>query len=243
MEHCLDGVAVFYRGEFGGGGGMPVCRNLSPTLFPVRWEPESKITSFKGLQSMNMNKNLIAAVLATMAMGSMVSTANAANQGSGTVTFTGSIIAAPCSIAPDSVDQTVNLGSVANKALKDGGKSSPRSFNIKLQDCDITGLTDKTVTTTFTGTPSKINANNLGLTGTASGAAIVLTQGGTDIKLGEPTTATKVGDGNNTLTFAAFLQGESTTTAASGGTPAKTTYSPIVPGDFKSVANFTLAYQ
>ncbi|NTX79564.1 type 1 fimbrial protein [Serratia proteamaculans] len=189
---------------------------------------------------MNMNKNLIAAVLATMAMGSVVSTANAANQGSGTVTFTGSIINAPCSIAPDSVDQTVNLGSVANKALANGGKSSPQNFNIKLQDCDITGLVDKTVTTTFTGTPSKINANNLGLTGTASGAAIVLTQGGTDIKLGEATTATKVGEGNNTLAFAAYLQGETVTAATKTDSAV---YAPIVPGDFKSVANFTLAYQ
>lgn len=186
---------------------------------------------------MNMSKNLIAAVLATLAMGSLVSTANAANQGSGTVTFTGSIINAPCSIAPDSVDQTVNLGSVANKALVNGGKSSPQNFNIKLQDCDLTGLAKNTITATFTGTPSKINANNLGLTGTARGASIVLTQGGTDIKLGEATTATKVGEGNNTLTFAAYLQGESTTTTG------VTTYSAIVPGDFKSVANFTLAYQ
>lgn len=189
---------------------------------------------------MNMNKNLIAAVLATMAMGSLVSTANAANQGSGTVTFTGAIIAAPCSISPDTSDQTVPLGSVANKALENGGKSTPKSFSIALQDCDVTALTDKTVVTTFTGTPSKANANNLGLTGTASGAAIVLTQGGTDIKLGQPTTATKLADGNNTLTFAAFLQGE-TTTAATSTDPAK--YATIVPGDFKSVANFTLAYQ
>ncbi len=196
------------------------------------------MTSFKGLQS--MNKNLIAAMLTTLAMGSMVSTANAANQGSGSITFTGSIITAPCSIAPDSVDQTVNLGSVANKALENGNKSSPQTFNIKLQNCDISDLSNKTVTTTFTGTPSAGNANNLGLNGSAKGASIVLSQGGADIKLGEATAATKVIEGTNTLTFAAYLQGE-TTTAASGTTPA--TYAKIVPGDFKSVANFVLAYQ
>jgi type 1 fimbria pilin len=192
---------------------------------------------------MNMNKNLIAAVLATMAMGSLVSTAHAANQGSGTVTFTGSIINAPCSIAPESADQTVNLGSVSNKALADGHKSSPQNFNIKLQDCDLTGLAKNTITATFTGAPSKANANNLGMSGTASGAAIVLSQGGTDIKLGEPTTAIKVSDGSNILAFTAYLQGESTTTTPTGGGTATTTYSKIVPGDFKSVANFTLAYQ
>jgi type 1 fimbria pilin len=190
---------------------------------------------------MNMNKNLIAAVLATVAMGSMVSTANAANQGSGSVTFTGSIIVAPCSIAPESVDQTVNLGSVANKALMKGGKSSPQNFNIKLQGCDLDGLANNTVTATFTGAASKANASNLGLNGTASGASIVLTQGGTAIKLGEATTATKVAEGNNTLSFAAYLQGDPATTAAVGTTPA--VYPSIVAGDFKSVANFTLAYQ
>lgn len=183
-----------------------------------------------------MNKNMIAALLATLAMGSVVSAANAAN----TVTFKGSIIVAPCSISPDTIDQTVELGSVANKALANGGNSSPTTFDIKLQGCDIADLTDKTVTTTFTGTPSKGNANNLGLTGTAKGAAIVLSQGGTDIKLGEATTATKIIDGTNTLTFAAYLQGE-TATAAAGSTPA--TYAKIVPGDFMSVANFKLAYQ
>lgn len=42
--------------------------------------------------------------------------ANAADQGHGTVTFTGSIIDAPCSIAPESIDQTVNLGQISNVA-------------------------------------------------------------------------------------------------------------------------------
>lgn len=193
---------------------------------------------------MNMNKNLIAAVLATLAMGSVVTNANAddpstplqphataaVNQGSGTVTFTGSIVAAPCSIAPGNMDQTVDLGSVANKALEKGGKSSPAAFDIKLQGCDVTSLNNKTVTTTFTGTPAAGNPDHLGLTGTASGASIVLSQGGADLKLGQPSTAFKLSNNNTSLSFAAFLQGD-------GGSAS------IVSGDFKSVANFTLAYQ
>ncbi|WEO92194.1 fimbrial protein [Serratia proteamaculans] len=196
---------------------------------------------------MNMNKNMIAAVLATLAMGSVATTANAAdpvtpstslqpqtipavNQGSGTVTFTGSIIAAPCSIAPGNTDQTVDLGSVSNKALEKGGQSSPAAFDIKLQGCDIASLANKTVTTTFTGTPAAGNPDNLGLTGSAKGASIVLSQGGTDIKLGQPSPAFKLSNSNTAISFAAFLQGD-------GGSAV------IVPGDFKSVANFTLAYQ
>lgn len=154
-----------------------------------------------------------------------------ADQGQGTVTFKGSIIDSPCSITPESADQTVNMGQVSNKALVDGKKSTPRPFYIKLENCDVATLTDKTVTTTFTGTASAAQPDNLSLVGTAQGAAIVLTNGdGTAIKLGEASRPSAVQDGNNTLTFAAYLQGD-------GGA------ATVVPGEFTSVANFTLAYQ
>lgn len=54
---------------------------------------------------MKLNKTILAAGLVL----GFASMANAADQGHGTVTFTGSIIDAPCSIAPESIDQTVNL--------------------------------------------------------------------------------------------------------------------------------------
>ncbi|MBU5899673.1 fimbrial protein, partial [Vibrio cholerae O1] len=78
--------------------------------------------------------------------------AQAADQGHGKVNFIGSIIDAPCSIAPESIDQTVDLGQVSNVALKNGGSSNPRSFDIKLEQCDTTTL--KSVSTTFTGSAS-----------------------------------------------------------------------------------------
>ncbi|MEG7407759.1 fimbrial protein, partial [Serratia marcescens] len=53
---------------------------------------------------------------------------------------------------------------------------------------------------------------------------------GQPIKLGEATTAQTLNTGNNTLHFAAYLQGEGASAA-------------IVPGDFTAVADFTLAYQ
>ena len=96
----------------------------------------------------------------------------AADQGHGKVTFTGAIIDAPCSITPDTIEQTVDLGEISNKALTNGGKSRPRSFDIKLESCDLSGLTDKTVTITFTGTESRVQPGYLALVGTASGAAI-----------------------------------------------------------------------
>ncbi|MHA3276947.1 fimbrial protein, partial [Yersinia pseudotuberculosis] len=48
---------------------------------------------------------LVAAVLSLSAFA-----ANAADQGKGKVTFTGSIIEAPCSITSEAADQVVELG-------------------------------------------------------------------------------------------------------------------------------------
>lgn len=169
----------------------------------------------------------------SLAMG-MASFANAAtdpykDQGHGTVTFTGSIVDAPCSIDPETIDQTVNLGQVSNAALENKGTSTPKNFEIRLEKCNV-GATGKAVTATFTGGKGGTDGM-LGLTGSAKGASIAMTDGsGKVLKLGEKTEAQKLQNGNNTLLFAAYLQGD----GASGG---------VVPGDFKSVANFTLDYQ
>lgn len=174
-------------------------------------------------------------IILAMGMGAVLvsAAANAADEaaksgGQGVVNFKGSIVDAPCSISGDSVEQTVNLGAVSSASLQNGGTSSPRTFDIKLQDCALT--TANTVTTTFTGTASKANPANLGIVGRASGASISITDAaGTPIKLGTASAAQKLSDGNNTLRFAAFLQGDGS--------------SAITAGDFTSVADFTLSYQ
>ena len=172
---------------------------------------------------MKLNKIVIAASLAF----GMISAAHAVDQGHGTVTFTGSIIDSPCSIDPDTIDQTVNLGQVSSVALEDSGTSEPKNFEIRLEGCSLS--TAKTVTTTFTGAEG---ANGLlGMTGTAKGASIAITDGASNvIKLGEPTPAQTLQDGNNTLLFSAYLKGDGASAA-------------IVPGDFTSIADFTLNYQ
>ncbi|SNY79820.1 fimbrial protein [Enterobacter sp. CC120223-11] len=173
---------------------------------------------------MNLNKIMLATAM-TLCVSSF---AHAADQGRGKVTFTGSIIDAPCSIHPDSEDQVVNLGQVSNVALKDGGKSIPRNFDIKLEQCDVATL--KTVTTTFSGVASANNADLLGIAGSASGAGVAITHNGSVVKLGDATTPFILANGDSTIHFAAHLQGEGKANA-------------IVPGDFTAVANWTLAYQ
>lgn len=182
---------------------------------------------------MKLNKIMLAAV---MAFGvSSVAHAAVKDQGHGKVTFSGSIIDAPCSIAPESLDQTVELGAISNVALKGGGQSTPRNFQIKLENCELTSKDpgkNNAVSLTFSGSASEVDSKLLGITGTAKGAGIAITDGsGTNIDLGKASKARELQNGANTLSFAAYLQG------------AKASDATITPGEFQSVADFTLAYQ
>lgn len=153
------------------------------------------------------------------------------DQGHGTVTFTGSIIDAPCSIDPLSLDQTVDLGAVSNVSLLNGGNSDPKPFEIHLEKCSI--ATAKTVTTTFNGTEGK--GGLLGMTGDAKGASIAITDGSNNnvIKLGTATGGQiiSVGATEASLRFSAYLKGD-------GGDEKS-----ITPGSFQSVASFILDYK
>jgi len=158
-------------------------------------------------------------------------TAKITDQGHGKITFKGSIIDAPCSIKPGNDpdgQQTVNLGAISNASLHDGGTSKPAAFTISLVNCTLD--TARTVTTTFDGAAGK--TGTLGMTGSAKGASIVITDGSSNIvKLGEPTAGQQISKGAQEadLVFSAYLQGDGKDVA-------------IVPGDFQSVANFTLSY-
>nr|WP_181375192.1 fimbrial protein [Pectobacterium carotovorum] len=176
---------------------------------------------------MKMNK----AMLAVAVVFGISSLAHAADQGHGKVTFTGSIIDAPCSIAPESIDQTVELGQVSNAALKDSGQSTPKSFVIKLENCTFgTPAAKNKVQLIFTGMESAAGNGLLGITGNAKGASVAITQAdGQVIELGKPTKEQTLQDGNNTLSFAAYMQGDGASAV-------------ITEGDFQAVTDFTMAY-
>lgn len=167
--------------------------------------------------------------VALLSVGLLMGSISVANAADGTVTFVGSVHSGACSIKPDSVDQTVNLGAIAKHQLQTGGKSEARSVKIELEGCDLTGLTDNTVTTTFTGAPSSTVPGAIGTIGGAGNVGIMMTHGGKSIELGVATTPQAIAVGNNTLEFGAYVQG-----AATGD---------VVPGAFSAVTNFTLAYQ
>ncbi|MCS4246099.1 fimbrial protein [Pseudomonas sp. BIGb0164] len=166
---------------------------------------------------------------ALLSLGLLMGSMPAVQAADGTVTFYGSVHSGACSIKPESVDQSVNLGAIAKHQLQAGGKSSARPVRIELEGCDLTGLTDNTVTTTFTAAPSTVVPGAIGTVGGAGNIGIMMTHGGAPIDLGTPTRPQAIVAGDNTLEFGAYVQG-----AATGD---------IVPGDFSAVTNFTLAYQ
>lgn len=156
----------------------------------------------------------------------------ATDQGSGTVTFKGSIIDAPCSISPDTANQTVDLGQISSAAIE-AGTTTPVPFQLKLENCTLTD--ENTVTVTFNGTPNYYDSTVLGLSGTGgndTAVGIVLgDQSGQKIALGSPSAAQQLQNGANTLQFSAWLD------------DITRGWDIITPGDFSSVANFTMNYQ
>lgn len=154
----------------------------------------------------------------------------AADQGSGRVTFTGSIINAACSISPESSDQEVNLGQIAMHELEGAGTSTPRNFEIALENCSIDRGSE--VSVTFGGA-SAVGSDNklLGITGTAAGAGVAITDGsGQRLTLGQASAGRELIDGNNTLNFSAYLEGLGDN-------------DKLKSGDFYAVTDFTLAYE
>lgn len=164
----------------------------------------------------------------------------ATNLGNGTVEFFGAIIDAPCSIDPATVDQTVEMGQVANTTLMEYGAGSPQNFNIKLVGCAIS--TASNVEVTFKGntapgvsTPGGAEIVNGGThllldSATAKGAGIKIRnlKSGEIVLFGVPTKFTDLMDGTNELKFNATVERVA---------------EDVEPGEFTAMADFVLAYK
>lgn len=150
-----------------------------------------------------------------------------ANQGSGVINFSGSVINAPCGISPVSDDQAIDFGQISKTHLSTGGNSEQQSLDIKLVNCDITELANG-VKATFTGNTVSGTNTELNTTGTTN-TAIVINGYGSNVIYGTPTDSIKLNDGSNILHFTSWAK------QATGGT--------VSEGDFTAVANFNLTYE
>lgn len=187
-------------------------------------------------------KKLINVAMASVLGLSVVGVSQASsfpNQGSGTVTFKGQVIDAPCGINPDSLNQVVEFGDLSTSMLDGNGKSVP--FSIKLESCDTAHLKAPTsgkaspkniVKIAFTGATVKDKAYMLSTTGnTGVGITISSLNDNNYMQMnGTPVTASSFMNGNGEI----LLEAEAKAEDSLGG---------VSPGTFTAVANFALSYE
>ncbi|HAW0905892.1 TPA: type 1 fimbrial protein [Escherichia coli] len=174
-----------------------------------------------------MVKTIMAGAIAM----ALVSFGANANQGQGQVNFKGTVIDAPCGIASESADQTIDFGQVSKAHLTNGGTSQHKNVDIKLVNCELAD-NKKNVTITFSG--SSVGSDKLDELGTSggTGTAIKMSTATGDLVKFDGSTAVgsyNLNAGDNIMRYSAWVQ------KASNGT--------VTEGDFAAVANFNLTYQ
>ncbi|MFQ2131126.1 fimbrial protein [Aeromonas hydrophila] len=146
----------------------------------------------------------------------------------------GRIIDQPCVVAPESLEQEVEMGVVDVKQLYASGAGEQVPFSIRLTNCKP-GIF-RMAKVTFTGSKDAQLSGGLAFTtGIAKGAGIRLydvTQ--TPLDLGTPSRGYLLGgSADNELQFFARVEGHPDALAAKN----------IQPGDYSAVANFIVAYE
>lgn len=186
-----------------------------------------------------MKKTTIASTMMMLMLSASVFAAGAGtpgasattDQGHGVIKFVGAIIDSPCSIAPESVDQTIQMGQIANSLLEHQGEGPLRPFDIHLEGCSLD--TAKTASITFKGIADDSEKKHLALNGLAKGAAIAMVSqlDGSEVVLGTPTKAMSLVEGDNHLKFGAKL----VSNLKSG--------EKATPGEFTATSDFIMTYQ
>ena len=168
-----------------------------------------------------MSKFAKTAIAAAMVMGAVVSSSAFAAGNNGTARFYGTIEDSPCSIVPDDHKLEVDMGDIGAAKLTGGGTTTPKDFQIRLQDCVFT--TETNMETTFTGTnyAGPANKDNYALFNIDTGVAmnhvslVIGDTHGKGYKVGQEIvqpivmdTSTSKGKDKQTLNFKAWLVGE-----------------------------------
>ncbi|EGQ9299077.1 type 1 fimbrial protein [Vibrio parahaemolyticus] len=151
--------------------------------------------------------------------------------GHGVVNFTGAIIDSACSISPESMDQTVNMGLISSALLESNGETPIRPFSVHLESCSTE--TAKAATITFNGHSDSVDTKRLAISGTGKGAAIALVNqhDNSEIELGTKTSAISLVEGDNVLKLGAKL-------VSNLGEEEKAT-----AGEFTATTNFIISYE
>ncbi|HHR8285304.1 TPA: fimbrial protein [Salmonella enterica subsp. enterica serovar Muenchen] len=159
--------------------------------------------------------------------------------GGGTITFTGSVTEAPCSIPAGEANQNIDLGAVSNQLLvssKNG--SNPVAVKIELKNCDLGSAPKYAKASLKFLNDGKLDATDLTkgflqTTGPENVAVQLLDKTGitpidftSDAKMQPATDTPLVSGANSTLTFWARLKGKAgaSTPPSAGSVTAQVSY-------------------
>ncbi|HDN1277602.1 fimbrial protein [Escherichia coli] len=134
-------------------------------------------------------------IIATMFSSTISFGVNTAKHGQGVINFKGTVIDAPCGIAEESADQTINFGQISKAHLNADGISVKKDLDIKLVNCDATEIGKLTNGVKVSFTDTTINGQNqeLGTTDDTGTAIVVSAANGSLVSFdGTAGSATKV---------------------------------------------------
>lgn len=150
------------------------------------------------------------------------------------ISYTGNLVAEPCTILPGDEEIQLNFGTVVDKYLYLNTRTLGQQFEIRLADCDL--ALGKTVQVTFTGTENTALPGLLAINAASEATGIAI---GLETSEGVPLPINKAsGDyllqaGNSRIVMKAYVRGE----------PKAITDKVIGRGPFSAVATFNLEYE
>lgn len=176
---------------------------------------------------MTLSRISLATLFAVAAVSFGANAAGSFVGNTGNVTFHGSVVNAPCNLAPGQEGQNVEVdfGELSMSQLN-AGETSARPFKIKLENCDLgTDAAKKTAEITFTSQDKLAGKNLLSTNGTAKNLAVSID----NVTFDTAAPLNNLTDGDNTLTYTAVAQKEGTV--------------DVTPGDFTVTSTFKISYK
>ncbi|EMN0396657.1 fimbrial protein [Citrobacter freundii] len=178
------------------------------------------------------NKALLALAIAALTSSNAFADVDG---GSGKITFTGTIINAPCAIQAEDIDKQVQLGEVPASYINTNGHSDAVDSSLHLINCDLpnsdngSGVPISKVDVTFNSDSVTTEDSSL-LSNTFAGGAQnvgvrLLDSSSTNITLGTAKTIDLITDSKTQiLPFMAYMQKVGTTDVTVGAVAATATY-------------------
>ncbi|CAB3839899.1 fimbrial protein [Achromobacter ruhlandii] len=178
-----------------------------------------------------MFKKTLLATVTTAALLGPVAAFAAGEMGQGTITFTGSVTEAPCSVSAADTNLAIDLGQVSKNLLTGTGKFGT-AVPIEIH---LTGCSFAAPAANATAAPlSKVSVSFPGLTsttgmvpntGNATNVAIqMLNRDNTNLNFTTGSSETEMRNGDGSLQLFARIASNSATAAGAGSVTAKVTY-------------------